>query len=208
MLKRVLLSTTSLSLLLFTAALHAQTGVGQIQGTVNDASGAVIPNASVSLQHVQTANKFDTKTSSVGFFVFPSLQSGDYKLTISAPGLQKWEGQVLLRVGQQAVINASLHISRAAEQVTVVGDVTQLLTTHSPTIATLDEPASIEQLPLNGRSIQNLLTITVPGLEGPVSQPRVYGLRDSAMEFNQDGVQLDDRNTGNIQARPPGLDTI
>src|SRR5207245_1873521 len=94
MLKRVLLST-SFSLVLFATALRAQTGVGQIQGTVNDASGAVIPNASVSLQHVQTANRFDTTTSSVGFFVFPSLQSGDYKLTISAPGLQKWEGQVL-----------------------------------------------------------------------------------------------------------------
>ena len=48
----------------------------------------------------------------------------------------------------------------------------------------------------------------MPGLEGAVAQPRVYGLRDSAMEFNQDGVPLDDRNTGNIQARPPGLDTI
>ena len=202
MLKRVLLST-SLGLVFFAAALRAQTGVGQIQGTVNDASGAVIPNASVSLQHVQTANKFDTKTSSVGFFVFPSLQSGDYKLTISAPGLQKWEGQVLLRVGQQSVVNASLEVSRAAEQVTVVGDVTQLLTTNSPTIATVVERARIEQLPLNGRSIQNLLTITVPGLEGPTSQPRVYGLRDSAMEFVQDGVPLDDRNTGNIQGRPP-----
>jgi len=202
MLKRVLLSTL-FSLFLFVAALSAQTGVGQIQGTVNDASGAVIPNASVSLQHVQTANKFDTKTSSVGFFVFPSLQSGDYKLTISAPGLQKWEGQVLLRVGQQSVVNASLEVSRAAEQVTVVGDVTQLLTTNSPTIATVVERARIEQLPLNGRSIQNLLTITVPGLEGPTSQPRVYGLRDSAMEFVQDGVPLDDRNTGNIQGRPP-----
>src|SRR5260370_12779845 len=123
MLKRVLLST-----LLFAAALRAQTGVGQIQGTVNDASGAVIPNASVSLQHVQTANKFDTKTSSVGFFVFPSLQSGDYKLTISAPGLQKWEGQVLLRVGQQSVVNASLEVSRAAQHVPVGGDVPQLVT--------------------------------------------------------------------------------
>src|SRR5262249_7956570 len=37
---------------------------------------------------------------------------------------------------------------------------------------------------------------------------RVFGLRDSAMEFVQDGVVRDDRNTGNIQSRPPGLDTV
>jgi hypothetical protein len=207
MLKRVLLSI-AFSLVLLSAAMHAQTGVGQIQGTVSDATGAVVPNASVGIEHVQTGNKFDTKTSSVGFFVFPSLQSGEYKLTITAPGLRRWEGQAILRVGQEAVLNATLAVASATEQVTVVGDVTPLVTTNSPTIATVVERARIEQLPLNGRSIQNLLTVTVPGLEGSASQPRVYGLRDSAMEFVQDGVPLDDRNTGNIQSRPPGLDTI
>src|SRR5207249_5974278 len=74
--------------------------------------------------------------------------------------------------------------------------------------ATVVEHARIEQLPLNGRSIQTLLTITVPGLEGSSSQPKVYGLRDSAMDIVQDGVGLQDRNTGAIQTRPPGLDTV
>ena len=188
--------------------MHAQTGVAQIQGVVADASGAVIPGAIVALSNTQTGSKFETTTSAVGFFVLPSLQPGDYKLEVTAPGLRKWEGQVTLRAGQQAVVNASLQVAQSAEQVTVMGNVTQLVTTTSPTIATTVERARIEQLPLNGRSIQSLLTVTVPGLEGATAQPRVYGLRDSAMEFNQDGVPLDDRNTGSIQARPPGLDTI
>src|SRR5262249_37280547 len=55
---------------------------------------------------------------------------------------------------------------------------------------------------------QTLLTITVPGLEGSSSQPKVYGLRDSSMDIVQDGVSLQDRNTGAIQSRPPGLDTV
>src|SRR5207247_3555675 len=78
----------------------------------------------------------------------------------------------------------------------------------SPTLATVVERARIEQLPLNQRNIQTLLQLTVPGLEGSSSQPKVYGLRDSAMEILQDGVNLQDRNTGAIQSRPPGLDTI
>ena len=206
MLKKILLYTTLL--VLPSVAVHAQTGVGQIQGVVADASGAVIPGAIVALSNTQTGSKFETTTSAVGFYVLPSLKPGDYKLAVTSPGLQKWEGQVTLRAGQQAVVNASLQVAQSAEQVTVMGNVTQLVTTTSPTIATTVERARIEQLPLNGRSIQSLLTVTVPGLEGAVAQPRVYGLRDSAMEFNQDGVPLDDRNTGSIQARPPGLDTI
>lgn len=186
----------------------AQTGAGQIQGVVSDSTGAVIPNAAVSLDNAATGSKLDTTTSSAGAYLFPTLQPGEYKLTISAAGLQRWEGTTTVRAGQQAVVNASLQVAQATEQVTVVGNVTQLLTTNSSTLATVVERQRIEQLPLNGRSIQALLTVTVPGLEGATAQPRVYGLRDSAMEFNQDGVPLDDRNTGNIQARPPGLDTV
>ncbi|MFN7922793.1 MAG: carboxypeptidase regulatory-like domain-containing protein [Bryobacteraceae bacterium] len=187
---------------------YAQTGAAQIQGTVTDVTGAVIAGATVTVENTRTGGRFESSSNSAGTYQFPTLQAGDYKLTVTAAGLQKWEGQATLRAGQQAVINATLQVAQAAEQVTVVGNVTQLITTNSPTLATTVERARIEQLPLNGRSIQTLLTVTVPGLEGAVAQPRVYGLRDSAMEFSQDGVPLDDRNTGSIQARPPGLDTV
>jgi hypothetical protein len=188
--------------------LYGQTGVGQVQGTVTDASGAVIADVKVILDNTQTGNRFDSATNSVGFFVFPSMQTGEYKLSIAAPGFQNWEGHIQLRAGQQAVVNISMELARATEQVTVRGDVTPLVTTTNATLATVVERARIEQLPLNGRSVQTLLAITVPGLEGAAAQPRVYGLRDSAMEISQDGVPLDDRNTGSLQARPPGLDTV
>lgn len=206
--KSFLAAITVLCVLTTPAVVLSQTGSGRIQGTITDSTGAVMPNAAVSLEHVQTANKFQSTSNATGFFVFPTLQTGDYRVVVTAPGMQRWQGQLLLQVGQQSVVNPSLEIARASEQVTVAGDVTPLITTTSATIATVVERARIEQLPLNGRSIQNLLAVTVPGLEGPASQPRVYGLRDSAMEFVQDGVPLDDRNTGNIQSRPPGLDTI
>jgi hypothetical protein len=188
--------------------LAGQTGVGQIQGTVNDASGSVVPQASVTLEHLRTDIRFETKTNEVGFYVFPSLQLGDYKLTVNALGMQRWQGDIVITVGQRAVVNVALQIARAAEQITVAGDVTPLVTTTTPTVSTTLERARIEQLPLNSRQIMNLLAVTVPGLEGAASQPRVYGLRDSAMELLQDGVNLQDRNTGAIQSRPPGLDTV
>ena len=196
-------------LAMLTANGFGQTGVGQIQGSVSDSTGAVIPGATVELEQVQTSNKFRSVTSDVGFYVFPSLPPGAYRLAITAAGMQRWEGQVDLPLGQQAVVNAALAVATAANEITVAGDVTPLVTTTNPTRATVVERERIEQLPLNGRTILNLLPITVPGLEGTsTAQPRVYGLRDSAMEFVQDGVVLDDRNTGAIQSRPPGLDTV
>jgi hypothetical protein len=192
----------------FGATTSAQTGTGQMQGTVSDASGAIIPTATVALENTRTGTRSETQTNAAGGYVFTGVQAGDYKLSVHAVGLQRWEGQATLRAGQQAVVDVTLQVAQTAEQVLVVGNVTQLITTNSQTLATTVERARIEQLPLNGRSIQTLLTVTVPGLEGAVAQPRVYGLRDSAMEFSQDGVPLDDRNTGSIQARPPGLDTV
>ena len=141
--KRVFLSITLL--MLVSVAVYAQTGVAQVQGVATDASGAVIPNAAVTLANTQTGIKFETTTNEAGLFLFPSLQTGEYKLTVSAPGLQKWEGQATLRAGQQAVINAALQVAQATEQVTVVGNVTQLVTTNSPTIATTVERARIER---------------------------------------------------------------
>jgi hypothetical protein len=126
--------------------------------------------------------------------------------------MQKWQGEVTLQLGQQAVVDPDMKVAAAANEVTVVGDVSPLLTTTSPTLATTVERERSEQLPLNGRAIASLMVSTVPGLEGlntvAPAQPRVFGLRDSAMEYVQDGVPLDDRNTGNLQARPPGLDTV
>jgi len=111
--------------------------VGQIQGTVSDASGAVVPSATVVLANVQTDNRFQTTSSEVGFYVFPSLVPGEYRLTVTAGGMQKWEGTAALAAGQRAVINASLEVAKATEQVTVAGDVTPLLSTSSPTVATV-----------------------------------------------------------------------
>jgi hypothetical protein len=195
-------------LALFATLAGAQTGVGQIQGTVSDASRAIVPSATVVLENIRTDTRLQTTSSDVGFYIFPSLAPGEYRITVSIIGMQKWEGSVTLVAGQRAVVDASLEVGRTTDQVTVAGDVTPLLSTSSPTVATVVEHARIEQLPLNGRSIQTLLAIAVPGLEGSASQPKVYGLRDSAMDVLQDGVTLQDRNTGSIQSRPPGLDTV
>ncbi len=189
------------------AAAEAQTGTGNIEGVVKDATGAVIPAARVSITHVATARQYDTQTNDIGFYLFPAVQPGSYRISAQAAGMQAWEGELLLQVGQTVVIEPVLKVGATTTEITVAGDVTQLITTTSATLGTVVERARIEQLPLNGRFIQSLV-IGMPGLEGSSGQPRVYGLRGTSMEFLQDGAVLTNRDTGEMSGRPPGIDTI
>src|SRR5437588_10004690 len=102
------------SLLLFAplsaSALLGQTGMGKIQGTVKDASAAVVPGAKVTVTHVATAREYTTSTNETGFYDFPSLQSGPYNIHISAAGMDTFKGEFLLPPGHTAVVDAALTV--------------------------------------------------------------------------------------------------
>src|SRR5689334_14797679 len=110
MLKRIVTGVVCLAM--FAALSSAQTGVGQIQGTVSDATGAVVPNASVTLENLQMNSQTQTTTNEAGAYVFPSLVPGEYQLTVTVPGMQKWEGKATIVAGQRADINAALEVGR------------------------------------------------------------------------------------------------
>src|SRR6266576_4101371 len=93
-----------LLLCIMAGAVLGQTGAGRIQGTVKDSSGAVIPKANVTAEHVETGTSFQTVTNGSGFFIFPSTQTGRYRVTVQAPGLERWQGELQLQTGQDAVI--------------------------------------------------------------------------------------------------------
>jgi len=193
--------------LLTAQALVAQTGTGRIQGTVKDATGAVIPAARVSVMHTQTARLNETITNEVGFYLFPSLLSGDYTITVTAAGMDTWKGQLLLQTGQAAVVDAMLSVSGTATEVTVAANVAPLVTTTAPTLAAITDRARIDQLPISGRMFQVLVLQTTPGLDGASMVPRVWGIK-WGVEFTQDGAVMENRDTGEIAGRPPGMDTI
>ncbi|MGH9659962.1 MAG: TonB-dependent receptor, partial [Bryobacteraceae bacterium] len=185
---------------------RAQTGTGTIQGTVKDSTGAVVPGAKVSITHALTSRQYGTVSTEVGFFLFPAVQTGQYQISIEAAGMETRKGDLLLQVGQTAELTPTLKVGATGIEVTVAGNVTPLLTTTSATLANVVERARIDQLPLNGRFIQELFYMTTPGFErGTV--PRVFGLR-FAVELLQDGAVLENRQWQEIPARPPGLDSI
>jgi carboxypeptidase family protein len=192
----------------------SQTGTGNIQGTVQDTSGAVVPKAKVTLVHVATNRQYDTETNDVGFYLVPSIGLGDYQLTVTSAGMQTWKGQLRLLAGQTVEVGVTLTPGSTATTIEVAGDVAPLVTTTSATLSTIVEPERIQQLPINGRDVNQLIYQTTPGalqethgVNGVLWVPRIFGLRN-ASELVQDGAPLTDKAWGTEPNRPPGIDTI
>jgi len=195
--------------LLLTNLCWAQTGTGKIQGTVKDATGAVVPNAKVTLVHTATNNQRTSVTNDVGFYLFPAIAIGEYKVTVESPGMETWSGTLTLVAGQTAEVETVLKAGSTSTKLEVTGEITTLVTTTAATLATVVETERIQQLPIDGRSITSLLYMTTPGvLTDPNGfMPRVYGLRN-ASELMEDGAIQQNGEWGGLPYRQPGLDTV
>ncbi|HWY47780.1 MAG TPA: carboxypeptidase-like regulatory domain-containing protein, partial [Bryobacteraceae bacterium] len=191
------------------AGLIAQSGAGSIQGTIQDASSAAIPGATVHVVNQNTGVANDTTSNSSGFYSVPGLFAGNYTLTFSAPGMKKYQTTVALQDAQVAVLNPKLTVGDVAEQVTVSGETVQLATYDSGTVSTQLDSNRIDQLPQNGRNVLGLAQNTVPGLEGNGS--RANGVMPEGMEYSQDGAPMTNRNFGgenNGQSILPDPDAV
>jgi len=184
----------------------AQSGAGSIQGTVTDPTGAVLPGAKIHVVNNATGVASDTQSNGVGFYQVPSLFTGSYTVTVTAPEMKTYKTAVEVLVDQHAVVNPVLAAGSVTQQVEVAADVVQLTTTENGTIASTLENARINQLPMNGRTIYGLAGQTTPGLEA--SGSRANGLMGEALEYVADGVPMLNREFGGASAGGTTLDQL
>src|SRR5262249_1542826 len=147
---------------LLPAVAWPQASSSTLRGTVLDPAQAVIPSADVTLTNIATKTVRETKTNEAGAYVFPGVIPGEYILTVTSPGMQKFEGKLTVRLQQDAVVDAVLKIGETMTTVDVQ-DVTSLVRVDAPTLGHALERRRIEQLPVNGRGYQSFL-VTVPGI--------------------------------------------
>ena len=145
---------------------NAQSGAGSIQGTVTDATGAVIPAASIHVVNQATNVATDTKSNNVGFYQVPALFTGTYSVTVTAPNMKTYKTSIQLLVAQSAIINPVMTAGAVTQQVEVAANAVQLTTSDNGTITSTLENARINQLPMNGRVLSTLVSMTTPGYEG------------------------------------------
>ncbi|MFZ0518989.1 MAG: carboxypeptidase-like regulatory domain-containing protein, partial [Acidobacteriaceae bacterium] len=139
-----------------------QTANSTIQCTVKDASGAVVPGATITLVNIGTTQQLTTTSRSDGFYTFADLSPANYQLSVSATGFAKWVGVLTLRVSQSALVDATLNAASVATQVTVQ-DVTPIIDSVDPTLSDVKNATAISTIPVQNRSILNILAFS-PGV--------------------------------------------
>jgi carboxypeptidase family protein len=128
-------------------------------GTVKDMSGAALPGAAVTVKHVDTGQTRTAQADASGSFSVQSLPVGQYEVTAEKMGFRKEiRSGINLAVAQQAVVDLTLQVGSIDQQVTVTGEAPLVNTTLSSTAGLISEQ-QVKDLPLNGRSFDQLLTL-------------------------------------------------
>jgi outer membrane receptor protein involved in Fe transport len=176
---------------LFSVPVLAQTFRGGINGTVTDASGAVIPGARISATDVATSVVRATISSGAGEFSFNDLPLSTYKLKVEAAGFQTTEVTgVQVEAGKVYTLPVKLAVAQQATTVEVAADALALDTT-TVTQTTAIEGETLQDVPLNGRDFTQLLGSSV-SFAGYNNTGSVNGTRSNQINYTINGTDNND----------------
>lgn len=196
-----------LSAALFLALVHgaaaAQNTSASINGVITDQSGAVIPNANVTLRAISTGIDFKIATDAGGLYSFLNLAAGDYELKFSADGFQSYvRSGVRISLNEKARIDAQLKIGATSEIVEINADVSPINREDATQSGSI-EPKTVNDLPLivagGPRSSASFATL-FPGVttpDGSVIGAHFNGSVQYAGEAILNGVTMVNPNGGN-----------
>ena len=156
---RLILALCVTAFTLVPAGLRAQiAGTANVQGTVSDATGAVVAQANVALTDEATQVKRTTVSDSSGVYLFPGVSVGTYDLTVTAPGFKTYQQKgIVLEVGSSIAINPVLTVGTASQSVEVQAE-GLALQTEDPTFKQTIDSSEVTEMPLNGRQMTALIT--------------------------------------------------
>ena len=203
---------------------HAQVATASINGTVTDASGAVVPGAMVVLKNVETNVERSTVTNETGNYVLVDISPGRYTLKVTKEGFTSaTQREFDLNVNQTTTFDFSLKVGSTVETVTVEASAASLQTSTSE-LGTVINTRTVDDLPLNGRNFTQMLNLT-PGVStvnvsqnagnqqfdgntvGSFSFPSINGQTNRSNFFLVDGLN-DQESFASTYSVPPIVDDI
>ncbi len=198
----------------------AQVDEGSINGTITDGTGAVVPNASVTLLNTDVGLTLKGTADSRGAYAFSPVRIGHYSISVTAPGFAKTtQENVTVNVSQNLQVNVQLKLGAATETVDVT-TAPPLLQTADASVGQVMTEKSVNDLPLNGRNFTFLAQLGA-GTQTPQADTRgnagsgafsANGLRPAQNNYLLDGIDnnsnaVDFLNGTNFIVLPP-LDAI
>lgn len=187
-----------------------QTVGASLQGTVYDPSGSYVPGAALEIVNLEKGAVRTLKTDDHGRYREPLLQPGSYEVRVTAAGFQAsvLKG-IQLSVGQDAVLDIKLEVSGAAEKIRVTADDSSTVDLASAALSGTVNRAEMNDLPLNGRSFQELALLQ-PGVSAAVAAGSdAVGGRGKKITINgarpeQNSFLLDGSDINNVYNKTPG----
>lgn len=171
---------------------YAQGGTATLSGTVTDQNDAIVPGVNVAVISIINGFQRAAVTNSEGVYVVPALPPGTYTVKAEREGFTTAEfSEVVLNVNDQKTLNISLKVGSLSQTIDVVE--TPALLNQSPAVSTTVDHDFVSNLPLNGRSLHQLITLS-PGVVltktqvGEQGQFSVNGQRADANYLTVDGV--------------------
>ncbi len=156
--------------LLFAGRSYAQTaGTASLQGTITDSTGAVIPNAAITLTNTATQVVRKTTSDGSGLYSFPNTAIGTYSLGVTVAGFQSYkQTNIVLEVGSSIAVNVKMTIGEATQQIEVKAEGLALQTEDSSYKQTIDSQ-TVTEMPLNDRLMTDLITLSGAATVAPGS---------------------------------------
>jgi hypothetical protein len=208
--------------LLFSISAAAQSNYAVLSGSVLDPQGHAVAGASVELKSAATGAERRVSSNAAGLYEIPGLQPGNYELLVTASGFGISAHMLQLEVAQRLALDVALKVESKREAVEVSGT-PEAIRTNEAAVGEVVEPASIANLPLNGRMLIDLV-LTVPGAHishgaqtgsmnplywrpGQRSAVSVGGSRPNGNFFLLDGTTNTDPtfNTQNLSPSPDAV---
>ncbi|HEX8559624.1 MAG TPA: carboxypeptidase regulatory-like domain-containing protein [Pyrinomonadaceae bacterium] len=202
--------------LLCGGAARAQGTASRVTGVVQDASGAVVEGATVTLTNEGTNVAITTETTSTGTYVFDLVQVGSYTVSVEKQGFKRYVSNGNpVNINQPTTVNVALEAGAVSETVTVTAAAEQVQTSTSGNIGSTIEQRTLEALPIVGTRGRNPLDLLnfQPGVVfggntgGAVN---VNGSRDRAFNFTLDGIDINESTAGGSNFTPlrPNPDSV
>lgn len=180
--------------LLCVSLLMGQAGRGTFNGTVIDASGAMIPGATVKALNTETGVETTVQTTQAGVFRMPYVLHGTYNFIVSSPGFKTTVREnITLSVAQTLTVDFTLEIGNATEQITVTSEA-PLLETGTAEIGSYVTKKEFDTWPITvsdgRRQIQQFIFTSLPGTAGSTWEGSINGGQSFSHEILIDGIPL------------------
>ena len=164
-------------LALIPVAIWAQGSGATVTGLVTDASGALVPGATVTVTNRGTAVASRTETNEAGLYILPTLIPGSYSLEVQKPGFKTYRvDNFTLETGQKLRLDVVMRVGEVREQVEVQAAVTPLQQETAEISKTITS-TELRNIPLSFRTAYGLMVLT-PGIASSGNDPSIIGSDD------------------------------